>query len=48
MRPRPAAEHAAYVPGRKKLRLRFERADQVFDGGEDTETVLPLRLLEGS
>ena len=44
--PRPAAEHAAYVPGRKKLRLRFERADQVFDGGEDTETVLPLRLLE--
>lgn len=44
--PYAPAEHAPYVPGKKVFRLRFERAGQVFDGGEDTQTVLPLRLLE--
>ena len=42
----PVREHEAYVPGIKKIRLRFENGEQVFDGGEDTEVILPVRLLE--
>lgn len=42
----PVREHEAYVPGRKIFRLRFENGEQVFDGGDDTEVILPVRMLE--